>query len=176
MIETTTQQKTKKIALGIGGGGFYFESICLLNQLSKEHDFIAIIPSDSMLLKHSILEKFPDCSAVHPIPAVTNFTLEKSAWAKLAAFFKSLYGGYKILNDEKPVAVIVLGSSLAIPLFIAAKLIGVKTVFVESITRVTKPSNTAKLIAFFRLANKCYVQWPELLSQVNNATYKGTIL
>lgn len=176
MTEHTSAQKTSKIALGIGGGGFYFESICLLKTLSQHYDFIAIIPSDSKILSTPIAEKFPNCTDVYAIPAVTNFSLEKNQFSKIASFFKSLYSSYKIIDKEKPFAIIVLGSSMAIPLFIVAKLKGIKTVFVESITRVNNPSKTSQLIAYFGLANKFYVQWPELLSQVDKSIYKGTIL
>lgn len=176
MTETALKPKPKTIALGIGGGGFYFESVCLLQRLSQSHDFIAIIPSDSTLLKAPILGKFPSCTEVFSVPAVTNFTLESSRFSKAAAFFQAFSRSYQIFKREKPVAVIVLGSSLAIPLFVAAKLQGIKTVFVESITRVSKPSQTALLTAHLRLADRAYVQWPDLLSQVPNAIYQGTIL
>jgi beta-1,4-N-acetylglucosaminyltransferase len=58
--------------------------------------------------------------------------------------------------------VLVLGTPHAVPMLLAARILGRPTVFVESITRVDQLSLTGRLVRRLRLASRLLVQWPGL--------------
>lgn len=83
---------------------------------------------------------------------------------------------YKVIKEVRPDVVVGVGTSLSVPLMIAAKLLRRKSVFVESITRVQTPTMTGKILSRLRLADRIYVQWPESVSLYPRARYAGSIL
>jgi UDP-N-acetylglucosamine:LPS N-acetylglucosamine transferase len=80
-----------------------------------------------------------------------------------------------VLRSERPVAVVSTGAELAIPIFLIAKLLGIKTVFIESCCRVAHPSLTGRLV--YPISDVFYVQWPSLLRRFGKrARYAGSLL
>ncbi len=84
-------------------------------------------------------------------------------------FFKALL----ILRRSRPDLLISTGAALAVPFVLASKLLGIKTVFVESISRSSDLSLTGKLVNY--LADEFYVQWPECTKLYPKAQYKGVV-
>lgn len=81
----------------------------------------------------------------------------------------------RILWREKPQALVSTGSEIAIPFFVLAKPLRIRTVFVESYCRVTTTSATGRLL--YPLADSFLVQWPDLLSLYGSkARYEGGLL
>jgi UDP-N-acetylglucosamine:LPS N-acetylglucosamine transferase len=78
-----------------------------------------------------------------------------------------------ILYQSKPDLVISTGASLAVPFIYASKLFGIKTVFIESISRSQVLSLSGKLVYY--AVDEFYVQWPECLERYPKAKYKGLI-
>ena len=66
----------------------------------------------------------------------------------------------KVIYQERPQLVLSTGAGVAVPFIILAKLVGVKTVFIESFTRVQELSLSARLIMPF--LDVIYVQWQQL--------------
>ena len=87
----------------------------------------------------------------------------------------ALWQAYGILGDRRIRGVLTAGVNLAIPLGIAARLRGVPAVFVESISRVTRPSVTGRVVSLLNLADRIYVQWPEATALYRRARYEGSI-
>ena len=110
-----------------------------------------------------------------PIHEMTRATkLGERRWRERGLrFIRSYHDARKLLALVQPNAVVCVASSIAVPLFLAARGSGATTVFVESITRVTRPSLTAQLLASLRLCNRIYVQWPESQAFCPNAVYSG---
>jgi beta-1,4-N-acetylglucosaminyltransferase len=82
---------------------------------------------------------------------------------------------FKILLKEKPRLIISTGSEIAIPAFYLAKLLRIKTVFIESWTRVERPTGTGKIV--YPVSDLFLVQWDSLLKKYGRkARYKGAIL
>jgi beta-1,4-N-acetylglucosaminyltransferase len=73
---------------------------------------------------------------------------------------KNLILAWTVLRRDQPDIVISTGAGVAVPFLAIAKLLGRQTVFVESITRVTDLSLSAKLALPF--VNVLYVHWAEL--------------
>ena len=67
----------------------------------------------------------------------------------------------RILLRERPALVISTGAEVAIPTFYLARMLGIKTIFIEVWTRVHRPTGTGRLV--FPVANHFYVQWPQML-------------
>lgn len=80
-----------------------------------------------------------------------------------------------IFIKEKPKLVISTGAEIAVPIFYLAKLFRCKTIFIESWTRVCKPTVTGKLV--YPISDVFLVQWPELLEKYGKkAQYKRGLL
>jgi len=81
----------------------------------------------------------------------------------------------RILLREKPQLIVSTGSEIAIPAFYLAKILRIKTIFIESWTRVNRPTGTGKIV--YPLSDLFLVQWERLLSKYGKkARYEGAIL
>lgn len=90
-------------------------------------------------------------------------------WKACVNFVKAFY----ILRKSKPDLVLSTGASLAVPFILASKLFGIKTVFIESITRSSGLSLTGRLV--YKLVDEFYVQWPECVECYPKAQYRGVV-
>jgi UDP-N-acetylglucosamine:LPS N-acetylglucosamine transferase len=93
----------------------------------------------------------------------------RDLWIAIINFFRALF----ILRQSRPDLVLSTGASIAVPFILASKLLGIKTVFVESISRSTDLSMTGKLVQ--NLVDEIYVQWPECTKLYPKAQYKGIV-
>ncbi|MBN2387843.1 MAG: hypothetical protein JXB85_12565 [Anaerolineales bacterium] len=78
-------------------------------------------------------------------------------WRMLKAFFWA----WRALRRERPDVLLSLGAEIAVPFFYAGKLMGLRTIFIESWCRVETLSLTARLV--YPVADVFLVQWPQLL-------------
>jgi UDP-N-acetylglucosamine:LPS N-acetylglucosamine transferase len=84
----------------------------------------------------------------------------------------SLPAAWRILRCERPDTLVSTGSEIAIPFFALAKLLHIKTIFVESWCRVRSASGTGRVL--YPLADVFLVQWPLLLTAYGpKARYEG---
>jgi beta-1,4-N-acetylglucosaminyltransferase len=82
---------------------------------------------------------------------------------------------FMILFREKPKLIVSTGSEIAIPAFYLAKLLRIKTIFIESWTRFIEPSGTGKMV--YPVADVFLVQWERLLDKYGRkAKYEGAII
>ncbi len=81
----------------------------------------------------------------------------------------------RIIGRERPDVIVSLGAEIAIPFFYLAKLLRIKTIFVESWCRVENLSQTGKLV--YPVADQFFVQWPQLLRACGKkARYEGAVI
>jgi UDP-N-acetylglucosamine:LPS N-acetylglucosamine transferase len=66
------------------------------------------------------------------------------------------------------------GAGLAVPFFLVGKLLGIRLVYVESVTRIETISLTGRLV--YRLADRFFVQWPEAARRLPRAEFAGAVL
>lgn len=69
---------------------------------------------------------------------------------------------HRALRTEAIDVIIAIGCSHAVPMLLAGRLMGCKSIYIESITRVDKLSNTGRLVYHLRLSSRFLVQWPRL--------------
>jgi beta-1,4-N-acetylglucosaminyltransferase len=88
---------------------------------------------------------------------------------------RSLPATWRILRRERPDVLVSTGSEIAIPFFALAKLLRMRTVFVESCCHVKTPSRTGKVV--YPFSDVFLVQWSELLEAYGpKARYEGGLL
>lgn len=88
----------------------------------------------------------------------------------LVNFIKAFF----IFAKSRPDVVISTGASLAVPFIIAAKILGIKTTYIESISRSEKLSLSGRLI--YRIVDEFYVQWPDCLESYPKVKYQGIVI
>ena len=94
----------------------------------------------------------------------------KNPFIMAYTFFKTLI----ILLRERPKLIVSTGSEIAIPSFYLAKILRIKTIFIESWTRVDRPTGTGKIV--YPVSDVFLVQWERLLSKYGKkARYEGSI-
>ena len=88
---------------------------------------------------------------------------------------KALPLAWRVLHIERPNALVSTGSEIAIPFFVVAKQMGVRTIFVESWCRVKTRSGTGRVL--YPLVDKFFVQWPQMVAVYGpKAHYAGGLL
>jgi beta-1,4-N-acetylglucosaminyltransferase len=80
----------------------------------------------------------------------------------------------RVIRRVRPVAIVSTGAGVAVPFAWAGRLFGVPFVYVESVTRIDRPSLTYRLIA--PVVTRVYVQWPELQGALPRARFRGNVL
>ena len=74
----------------------------------------------------------------------------------------------------RPRVLLTTGAGVAVPFAWIARLHGSKVVYVESLTRIERPSLSCRLIA--PVASRIYAQWPELAQAMPRARFVGSVL
>jgi UDP-N-acetylglucosamine:LPS N-acetylglucosamine transferase len=79
----------------------------------------------------------------------------------------------RLIWSLRPRVIVTTGAGIAVPFAWIGRLAGARVVYVESLTRIDKPSLTCRLIQ--PVADRLYVQWPELTRELPDARYRGTV-
>ncbi len=66
----------------------------------------------------------------------------------------------RVLLDERPAAILTTGAGVAVPFAWMGRVLGIPTVYVESMTRIDELSLSGRMIV--PVAQRLYAQWPEL--------------
>ena len=140
----------------ISSSGGHFSELKTLKPLASKYDSILIV------------EKTPNfytdfCDKVYFISEINRKEL-----LFLLHFFLIFIKEFFLFLREKPTTIITTGALCSYPISLIAKWFGREVIYVESYARVYDLSATGKKM--LKLADKFYVQWPELAKK-----YPGTI-
>lgn len=91
-------------------------------------------------------------------------------WKQIINLVEAFYYIFKY----RPKVLLSTGAAPAVPFSLVSKIIGTKVIFVESLSRVTSPSLTGKIMYY--IADEFYVQWPRLKKIFPSALYFGNLL
>jgi hypothetical protein len=168
MITHMELQRPVDIVLAVAGGGFSGEVAALL----------AGFP--------------PDICVMLAYPRVEARGLQKRLKAKRFLLMRSVSWGMRRgmkaspqfwlsaigrcirqMRRVRPKVAIFLGSSEGLPLLVACRLLRIRCVFIESMTRVDRLSRTGEIIYHSRLAHDFLVQWAALVTAYPRAGYEG---
>lgn len=87
---------------------------------------------------------------------------------------RNLALAWRLLRHRRPDAILSTGAGLAVPFFLAGRLLGVRLVYVESLTRTESISLSGRLV--YPLAHRFFAQWPAAAGRLRRAEYRGAIL
>jgi len=86
---------------------------------------------------------------------------------------RNLALAWRITSRVRPTVMLTTGAGVAVPFAWIARLRGARVVYVESFTRIDRPSLSCRLIG--PAANRIYAQWPELVAAVPRARFIGNV-
>jgi UDP-N-acetylglucosamine:LPS N-acetylglucosamine transferase len=82
--------------------------------------------------------------------------------------------GWRVLRRFRPEVIVSTGAAVAVPVFYLAKLMGIRTVYVEVYDRIDSRTLTGRLVR--PISDLFLVQWDEQLKLYPNATMIGQLL
>ena len=148
----------------MASGGGHFQELCGLADLAERYDHILISTDVNKALAHACPFRH-----VYQIDEVGQGQWKGSPFRILGTFWKVL----RILRRERPGLVISTGAGIAVPGFLAAKLLGIRTVYIESYARVESLSLAGRVC--YHLADRFLVQHACLASRLPRAVYAGAV-
>lgn len=80
---------------------------------------------------------------------------------------------FAILIKERPTHIISTGAAPAIPMMLLGRLLGSKTIYIESFARRNELNRTGKFL--YKKVDLFIVQWPELKERYPDSAYWGWI-
>jgi beta-1,4-N-acetylglucosaminyltransferase len=80
----------------------------------------------------------------------------------------------KVIRAERPDVVISDGAGVAFPFFLVARLLGVRTVYLEVYDRISRPTLTGRLC--YPLSSLFLLQWPEQAISYPRGKVIGSLL
>lgn len=92
----------------------------------------------------------------------------------VSRLLRDLPAAWRLLRRVRPRVVVTTGAGFALPFAWLGRLLGARVVYVETVTRMERPSLSCRMVA--PIAARVYVQWPELVGEVSGARYVGSVL
>jgi beta-1,4-N-acetylglucosaminyltransferase len=157
-----------KALIMLGMGGHTSQILRLVNLLDENYKYEYIIGHDDNTSVKKI--KYPGKIHIIKNPRLMK---NKSLVKVFFNMFPTTIGAIKILLKSKPHAIISAGPSMTIPTFWIAKLLGIKTIFLESWVRVHHKSQTGKLV--YPVTDLFIVQWHTMKKAYPKAKYVGRL-
>lgn len=146
--------------LGLGGGGFQGECQLILRQVQRPLELILIFAGPDGGVR--------SWQGTHPVsaiyflrsPSLMGDTLGRSLFYGCVNLIRAA----EILVADQPDLVLATGTAQAIPFALACRILGRPLWFIESVTRVRRPSRTGAWLHRLRLATELFYYWPTLRS------------
>lgn len=159
----------KRIAVVLGRGGHTAQTFSLVDLLGSRFSYLYLID----LLDRLTPKKIRIRGTVLPVLAPRLLPQDSRIMSVIRTVITLLMSLiYFILY--RPVAVVSCGTGLTVPIFYAARILGIKTVFIESMSRVKSLSITGRLLQ--GRTDLFMVQWPDLADSIPEAVYGGQLL
>jgi len=162
-----------RICLECADGGHLDEMLGLLDAFTG-HDFF-FVTFNTKMTRHA-----GSITRIHYVPNFKSFIDP----TRLPSVFRTVYTfGYLawntpktlgILLRERPDVVISTGGPVTIPIFFLSRILGIRSIYVESITRVDDLSGTGRMV--YPIVDIFLVQWPTLLKKYRKAEFWGRII
>jgi UDP-N-acetylglucosamine:LPS N-acetylglucosamine transferase len=138
--------------VGLGGGGFHGEAELIISNLTTEPDLVLIFAGPNGGIK----EWRTKGNIVGEYVVESPTLIGTSKFSSVLRLHANFWAALRILRKEDIGLVLGVGTSQFIPFALAARLLGCKSFFVESITRIQRPSLTQRLVKKTRLASRVF--------------------
>ncbi len=144
--------------LAAASGGGHWEQLMLLRPTLAQYDIRFATTEPAVAVQHGIAgaERLPDCNQNMPI---------RSALCALAAL--------RVVLRHRPRIVISTGAAPGFFCILAGRLIGARTLWIDSVANGEELSMCGKLSK--RFAHECWTQW-EHLAGPDRPRYHGAVL
>lgn len=153
-----------RVLFVLGSGGHTTRGLILSSQIKAEKTYI--VPWESEVTKKKVQENY--FSVLSPrFRAKDNVLM--TIIRTLFLFLHSLL----ILLIVRPHVVISTGSGLTVPSFLSARFLRMKTIYIESPSRVYKPSIAGRLL--IGKVDLWLSSWPELAERYPGVEYRGMV-
>jgi UDP-N-acetylglucosamine:LPS N-acetylglucosamine transferase len=160
-----------RVLIIVGGGGWGREAMEIVPALNPGWEKIYLSTPDCVnWLRRNGLE-----GEVHLVPPITTGA-KRSRLVRIAALFRALWGVTILMLRKRPRAVLGICSDLSLPAMLLGRLLGARTYYVESLTRVRTPSRVARLLDRLGIVNRLFVQHESLTPQFKSGEWIGGIL
>jgi len=148
--------------LGLGGGGFHWEVQKIIQQVKRPLELVLVYagPEGGLIYWNSKDQVRSQYVVRSPSLTGDGFV------AKALGSARNVREALRILRIEKPDVVLAAGTAQALPFALAAKLLGTRLWFVESITRALHPCRTCAWMHRFGLGTRLYYYWNSLRPQL----------
>lgn len=159
----------KRVAVVLGRGGHTAQTFALVDLLGTHFNYLYMIGLLDPLTPKKI--RIPG----HILPVIAPRLLPQDS--KIMAVIRTLVTlilSLLYFVVFRPSVVISCGTGLTVPIFYSARFLGIKTVFVESMSRVETLSITGRIL--LGKTDLFFVQWPQLADKVPRAIYGGQLL
>ncbi|WP_191906916.1 glycosyltransferase family protein [Adhaeribacter soli] len=110
------------------------------------------------------------CAAM--VPEHTFYAVPDSNRSNKIDVLKSFWNISKLLVKTRPDAIITTGAAPGLMGIIAGKMLGIKTIWIDSIANIDELSMSGKIAMKF--ADRVYTQWPHLAN--TKVLYSGSVL
>lgn len=87
-------------------------------------------------------------------------TISDASRFKLKPFIPMFAGAWRIMWRERPQAVITTGAAPGLPFLIFGRLMGCRTLWIDSIANAERLSSSGRIAR--RIAHRCISQWPDV--------------
>lgn len=155
---SSTAGPLKVCILGLGGGGFQYETQSILENVKRPLELILVFggPRGGIL-------RWESPHTVGSIYFLRSPSLRSDkTWQTIFHTLNNFFWAFVVCLVESPDLVIAVSTSQAVPFGLTARILRIPFWFVESAARVTSLTLTAKFICWLRLCEKFYYVWPSL--------------
>lgn len=144
--------------LAVASGGGHWEQLMLLRPTLAQYDIRFATTEPAVAAQHGIIavDSLPDCNQNKPL---------QSALCALVAF--------RIVLRHRPQVILSTGAAPGFFCILAGRLIGARTLWIDSVANGEELSMCGKLSK--RFAHECWTQW-EHLAQGDRPRYFGSVL
>lgn len=147
----------KKVFAVASIGGHWIQLLRIAKPLEEKYEMV-------YLCTHPKCETMVEGNKFHLISDYSRW----DAWKMIPSFFQLL----RIVRKEKPDAIITTGAAPGLMCLLAGKILGRKTIWIDSIANVQHLSASGRIAAKF--ATRVYTQWKDLAT--DKIVFAGNIL
>ncbi len=147
----------KKVFAVASIGGHWIQLLRIAKPMEEKYEMV-------YLCTHPKCETMVEGNKFHLISDYSRW----DAWKMLPSFFQLL----RIVSKEKPDAIITTGAAPGLMCLLAGKILGRKTIWIDSIANVQHLSASGRIAAKF--ATRVYTQWKDLAT--DKIVFAGNIL
>ncbi|MFX0046444.1 MAG: hypothetical protein ACFE8Z_11395 [Candidatus Hermodarchaeota archaeon] len=158
-----------KIAVVLGRGGHTAQTFALVDLLGPRFEYLYMIG----VLDYLTPKKIRIPGRILPVFAPRMLPQDSRIMSVARTLITLLISFFYFLLF-RPRIVVSCGTGLTVPIFYSARVLNIKTAFIESMSRVDTLSITGRLL--LGKTDLFLVQWKSLARRIPNVTYGGQLL